>query len=103
VRDVSEPGPAPGAVEKEIPLVPELRDLGVSYALARPVAEAREYLFRRSGSGGAGVATRAGKELPGHEDIKSTILYTEVTDATLSVAVLRLPFRLAGGPREDPR
>jgi integrase/recombinase XerD len=41
-----------------------------------------------------GVDLRIVKELLGHEDIKSTVVYTEVTDATLSTAVLRLPWKL---------
>ena len=36
------------------------------------------------------------KELLGHEDIKSTVIYTEVMDAALSDAVLRLPWKLDG-------
>ena len=42
----------------------------------------------------AGVDIRLVKELLGHEDIKSTVIYTEVTDAALSEAVLRLPWKL---------
>jgi site-specific recombinase XerD len=41
-----------------------------------------------------GVDLRVVKELLGHEDIKSTVTYTEVTDATLIAAVLRLPWSL---------
>ena len=41
-----------------------------------------------------GVDVRVVKELRGHEDIKSTVTYTEVTDAALSAAVLRLPWAL---------
>jgi site-specific recombinase XerD len=33
------------------------------------------------------------KELMGHEDIKWTVVYTEITDAALNAAVLRLPRR----------
>jgi site-specific recombinase XerD len=40
----------------------------------------------------AGVDVRVVKELLGHEDIKSTVVYTEITSATLSAAVLRLPW-----------
>jgi len=31
-----------------------------------------------------------------HEDIKSTVIYTQVTDAALAAAVLRLPWKLRG-------
>jgi integrase len=37
-----------------------------------------------------GVDVRLVKDLLGHEDIKSTVIYTQVTDAALSAAVLRL-------------
>ena len=42
----------------------------------------------------AGVDVRLVKELMGHEDIKSTVVDTEVTDAALSAAVLRVPWNL---------
>jgi integrase/recombinase XerC len=45
----------------------------------------------------AGVDIRLVKELLGPEDIKSTVIYTEVTDAALSEAVLRLPWKLTWG------
>lgn len=41
-----------------------------------------------------GVDVRVVKDLLGHEDITSTVVYTEVTDQTLSAAVLRLPWKL---------
>lgn len=37
---------------------------------------------------------RVVKDLLGHEDITSTVVYTEVTDQTRSAAVLRLPWKL---------
>src|SRR5581483_9747526 len=40
------------------------------------------------------------KELLGHEEMKWTVVYTEVTDQALSVAVLRLAWPPAG--RRDP-
>ena len=42
----------------------------------------------------SGVDVRVVKELLGHEDIKSTVVYTQVTDAALNAAVLRLPWPL---------
>ena len=39
-----------------------------------------------------GVDLRVVKELMGHVDIKSTVMYTQVTDAVLGAAVLRLPW-----------
>lgn len=41
-----------------------------------------------------GVDVRLVKDLLGHEDIKSTVIYTQVTDAALSAAVLRLSWSL---------
>ena len=41
----------------------------------------------------AGVDVRLVKELMGHEDIKPTVVVTEVTDAALRAAVLRLPWK----------
>jgi hypothetical protein len=41
-----------------------------------------------------GVDVRVVKELLGHEDIKSTVVYTQVIDTALNAAVLRLPWSL---------
>jgi site-specific recombinase XerD len=43
------------------------------------------------------VDVRVIQEAMEHEDIKSTVIYTEVTDAALEAAMLRLPWRLGGG------
>jgi site-specific recombinase XerD len=42
----------------------------------------------------SGVDVRVVKELLGHGGIKSTVVYTQVTDTALSAAVLRLPWLL---------
>jgi site-specific recombinase XerD len=47
------------------------------------------------------VDIRLVKDLLGHEDIKSTVVYTAVTDSALSEAVLRLPWKFGMASNEE--
>jgi integrase/recombinase XerD len=77
----------------------QLEDLTHRWGVAASVPECLPHRFRHTYATRllrAGVDIRLVKELLGHEDIKSTVVYTEVTDTALSEAVLRLPWKLGG-------
>lgn len=75
----------------------ELEDTTHRWGVAASVPDCLLHRFRHTYATRllrAGVDIRLVKELLGHENIKSTVVYTEVTDAALSDAVLRLPWKL---------
>ena len=75
----------------------QLEDITHRRGQAASVPECLPHRFRHTYAGRllrAGVDIRLVKELLGHVDIRSTVVYPEVTDAALSVAVLRLPCEL---------
>jgi site-specific recombinase XerD len=77
----------------------ELEDMTHRWGLAASVPDCLPHRFRHTYATRllrAGVDIRLVKDLLGHEDIKSTVVYTEVTDAALSDAVLRLSWKLDG-------
>jgi integrase/recombinase XerC len=78
----------------------ELEAMTHRWGEAAGVAVCLPHRFRHTFATGllrSGVDVRVIQEAMGHEDIKSTVIYTEVTDAALDAAMLRLPWRLAGG------
>jgi integrase/recombinase XerC len=77
----------------------QLEDLTHHWGAAAEVPDCLPHRFRHTYATRllrGGVDIRIVKELLGHEDIKSTVVYTEVTDAALSEAILRLSWSFGG-------
>jgi site-specific recombinase XerD len=77
----------------------ELEAMTHRWGEAASVADCLPHRFRHTFATGllrSGVDIRVIKEALGHEDIKSTVIYTEVTDQALEAAMLRLPWHLGG-------
>jgi integrase/recombinase XerC len=77
----------------------ELEAMTHRWGAAAGVPSCTPHRFRHTFATGllrSGVDVRVIKDALGHEDIKSTVIYTEVTDAALEAAMLRLPWALGG-------